>query len=289
MQNFKQTFMLVDLSALAYGMLYSIGKSGLCSNEGIPTFVIYGIFNQLLHIQRIIKSDNIIFACDSRHSLRHDIYPEYKEKRKKKTKEKTPEEKKLYEDTHKQIIALRRKILPYIGFKNIFMQSGYEADDIIAVICKGYPHARIIIVSRDKDLYQLLSNNVSIFDPVSKKTFSKLNFINKYGIPPERWGEVKRYSGCTTDDVEGIEGVGETKTIKYLLGKQPKGKILDRINSPEGKAIVKRNKDLVVLPYPGTKKCVVVPNQFNPKNFKKVCQKLDFRSILMTINEYNYR
>ena len=178
-----------------------------------------------------------------------------------------------------QFARLRMKVLPKFGFKNNFIQTGLEADDIIAAIVQNYePPEKFIIVSSDNDLYQLLSPTVSMFSNKSKKMMTVESFTKKWGIAPELWPMVKQIAGCTSDTVKGVVGIGEKKAIQFLLGtlkEHTKGykSIID------GKDIIDRNEALVVLPFKGTKVPNIVEEEtFYLANFIEITDEYGFRS-----------
>lgn len=270
--------MIIDHSALCHAVKFSLGKYKLSHNEK-PTFVIYGYLQMLQFLFKRVYPDRVVIACDSKKSKRKKKYPLYKENR----NNKTQEQEQLDSIAYPQFLILKEHILPDIGFKNIFEVKGLEADDVIASICKSNPNSDIVIVSRDKDLYQLLTENVAIFDPTNKSYFTIKDFKKLYGITPDRWAEVKEIAGCTTDNVKGIEGVAEKTAIKYLLGKLPQ-KYISYKNIVKGEKIIKRNRKLVLLPYKGTPTFDVIPNRLSKKAFEKIAKAYGFKSITKDID-----
>lgn len=181
------------------------------------------------------------FAFDSRRSLRREEYPFYKASREPKP-----------DAFHAQVKELRKVILPGMGFSNVFLVNGLEADDVIASIVyrslgKG---GEAVIVTRDKDMWQLINEKVKVHDPVSKETMTRSSFINRFGQPPPSWLTVKSIMGDASDEVPGVEGVGEKGAWAWVKGE------LDR-DSPKYKsirdanAIRVRNVRLMQIPWEG--------------------------------------
>ncbi len=232
--------MVIDCNNLGYRSFYSTRD---LSNEEKSIGVIFGFLNQLLTLQKNLLCDEWVFCWDSRKYFRKIIFPPYKSKR----HTKTEEEKQELEVAYKQFTELRVEILPDLGFKNIFMKTGFEADDLIGKIAKSNRRKHIYIVSTDEDFYQLVTRNVEIYNHKKFITYSDL--IKEYKITGNTWAKVKALSGCKSDEVPGIERVGDPTAIKYLVGTLKKGKIFDRIEKEKNK-VLERNLPLVTLPFP---------------------------------------
>jgi 5'-3' exonuclease len=139
-----------------------------------------------------------------------------------------------------------------MGLINSFCFINYEADDLIGALVDKLK-GRIIIVSSDTDFYQCL-DRADIYLTKQKKLFTKKNFREKYNVYPDNWPLAKAIGGCYTDSVIGIEGVGDpksasSKALKYIRGEMGPGKVRDRIESIEGKALIDKNLPIVTLPY----------------------------------------
>jgi DNA polymerase-1 len=144
-------------------------------------------------------------------------------------------------------------VLKRCGFRNSFIQTGLEADDIIARIALDYRNENMIIVTTDTDLYQVLNGNCAMYSPRSKKLYTAEDFKKEWGLPPYQWATILSIAGCDTDEVKGVDRVGKITAAKFLKG-ELKGstKACQAIMSEEGKMIVSRNKDLVKLPHANT-------------------------------------
>jgi DNA polymerase-1 len=241
--------------------------------------VIFGFMLQILKLADEFKTNKFIFCWDSRHSYRKLIYPEYKAHRR---VDMTEEETADLEDAYAQFDELRERFLPYLGFKNIFHQGGYEADDLIAYIVYRIPDDTMI-VSADNDLFQLLKNDR--FCPVRMWNFKVINTEEEFskswfGLKPIDWPNVKAISGCTSDNVVGVPGVGEITAAKYvakiLLGSK-RGLIED------SKQLIQFNQRLVGLPFAGKKPIKPInldEDEISPTKFKAGFGQYGFRSLL---------
>ena len=115
--------------------------------------IVYGFLKALLDFAKTLESSQFIFCWDSRKSFRKELEPTYKLR-----PPKTEEEQEELEEALEQFTQLRKEVLPNLGFRNIFLQPGYEADDLIAHIVQRFP-GDYTIVSGDEDLYQLLNQS----------------------------------------------------------------------------------------------------------------------------------
>ena len=277
----KSPILIIDSSILIYQALYS---TGYLSYNGKPVGIIYGFLKNILSIAKRFKTNKFIFCWDSASSHRKKIYSDYKKNRSK--KEKTLEEKAALKSLIIQKEELRKQILPSLGFKNNFIQEGYEGDDILAywaLKLKGN-----IIITTDADLYQCL-NNCDIWNPRTKKIFTGQHLLKEFGVTPDQWPLAKAIGGCNGDSVEGIRGISDSKNtnskaLKYLQKKLSKGAILDKIESKEGQNIIKRNLPLVSLPYNNKQhpitRMIIKRNKFNREKFLRTFDSLHFKSFL---------
>jgi DNA polymerase-1 len=267
---------IVDCSYIAHRTKYAL--KGL-SVEEINTGVIFGFLNSLLLLSEKFSPCTFAFAWDSRNSIRKEIFSGYKVRDNGDTSE---EEKQILVSLRSQIPILRKYVLPSIGFRNIFAQSGYEADDIIANLTASYCMTHdCIVISRDHDLYQLL-DMCCMYDPDSKRLYTLSDFVSQYDINPLQWVDVKCLSGCSSDTVPGIKGVGEKTAIKYLKNQlSTKTKTYDNIVSVEGRKRYDENMELVKLPLNGTKNCVIDEDEiFKLTDFIEICNEFRFTSFL---------
>jgi len=281
--------LIIDSPALCYRAKFAMQKVEL-SFEEWKTEIIFNFLNQIMSLAKRFETNQFAFCWDSRKSFRRNLYPDYKRKRK---ENKTQEEKDLTIIAYEQFSRLRREVLPALGFKNNFIQTGLEADDIIAsIVFLNTAHKqKPIIVSRDNDLYQLLLY-CDMFDFQTLKMMTDDLFIKEYNILSSLWNLVKATGGCSSDNVAGIEGVGEKTAIKYITHTLPSHhKTFKAIKSEEGQKIIKRNSPLVYLPFEGTKRFPIQRDKLYSKDFYNTFEKLGFKSFLTqeTFNEWEER
>ena len=255
-------YLVFDCHSFCWRAFHS---TGAMSYEGQATGVIYGFLSQVLIHSRQFGINKPIFAWDSKKRYRSRHYAGYKVRN---YEDKTPAEQKAYDDAVKQISILREEILPVLGFNNSFIQTGVEADDIIAIFVRNNPQ-KSIVLTNDDDLLQL-TDDCTWHSPQRKLTVNKHGFFVKYGIPPKQWAMAKQIAGCKSDCVPGIDGIGEVYALQYIK-KEMKTDSVRYNNIRKGMDIIERNKLLVTLPHPKTKKITLQKDEFNIDGLLAVC------------------
>ena len=201
---------LVDGNNLMFRSFYATLYSGsiMTNKEGFPTNALYGFVNMMNKIINEEKPEYIMVAFDIGKTFRHEKYDYYKGKR-----DETP-------DDLKKQFPIAKKILNAMGIK-YFELEGYEADDIIGTFAKKVdeePDYVATIVSSDKDLLQLISNDVEV-KLLKQKDYIRMNrevFYNTYGLEPIRMIDLKSLMGDASDNIPGVKGIGEKTAIKLL-------------------------------------------------------------------------
>lgn len=271
-------FLLIDGNYLAHRAHHTFKA---LSFENAATGVCYGVFKDILSLIEKFSTYNLLFCWDEGRSLRRKANPHYKEDREKRKEKWTEQEKIEYIELQRQINLLKNEYLPTIGFP-CYYQSGYEADDIIAVLVKKIKEIpdEIIIVSADTDLYQLLAKTVSIYHPQKDTLFTREGFIEKYQIPPKKWIYVKAIAGCSSDNILGIKGIGEKSVVKYML-KQLKGTKAQLIRE-QAKIKIQQNLPLVKLPYKGINENIEIQQPTLSKSkWNQITKQLNMKSLLL--------
>jgi len=264
---------IIDCSWLCYRSSFGIGD---LSYNNRSVHIIFDFLRHLLKLAMDFNHPQFVFCWDSKNSWRKIYSPIYKGNR---GTDLTSEELAVREDIYGQINDLRKIVLPYMGFKNSFWQNGYEADDLIASVVQSN-YDDFVIVAADEDLFQLLANNVQLFN--LKRIYKDSDFNEQFGIQPNQWAEVKAIAGCSGDNIIGIKGVGDKTAAKYLRG-ELKGKAKEGIESIKGCQIKEFNLFLTLLPFKGSKplkSCLIVSDDLMEDAFKAIFGQYGFKSFL---------
>ncbi len=270
----KKLWLILDVNYLCWRNFYAM--KGL-QHEGELTGVVYGFLRDICTFREIHQTHHLAFCFDSAWSWRVDEYPAYKSSRKSNW---TEEEKERHSQMRKQIRLLRDDFLPAIGFTNILHQQGAEADDVIASVCNHllYPE-EAIIVSTDKDLYQLISHRVRMWNPKGVMIDQRV-FFKEYGIDPVQWHCVKAIAGCHTDDIAGVSGVGDKTAAKFLSGKLSQASQTYR-SILASEEIWKRNLSLVKLPHQNCREFFLTSSDnISREGWREVCKRIGAKSLM---------
>ena len=179
-------------------------------SDGMPVGAVSGFCNMLYKLIEDTKDEfepthlAVIFDASAK-TFRNDFYPEYKAHR-----PETPED-------LKPQFALVRDAVRAFSVPSIEMH-GFEADDLIATYARlaREAGARVTIVSSDKDLMQLVTDDVDMLDTMKMKTISHAEVMEKFGVPPDKVIEVQALAGDAVDNVPGVPGIG-IKTAAELI------------------------------------------------------------------------
>ena len=192
----KNNLILIDGSGYIFRAYYALPP--MTNPEGIPINAVYGFMNMMVKLVDDFKPKNIAVAFDfARETFRNEIYPDYKSNRT------TPPE-----DLIPQF-SLIKKATEVLGLPILELE-GYEADDLIATF-QAIAHKenrKVVIVSSDKDLMQLVDNNTVMLDPMKQTWIDEEKVLEKFGVKPNRVIDVQSLAGDTSDNVPGVPGIG---------------------------------------------------------------------------------
>lgn len=279
MSSLQKPWLLIDSSYIAHWVYHAFGDV-LTFNEE-PTAVVYGFLQKVLRIQAEFDTDQIAFAFDRGTGCRKQILPTYKDCRAKAHENDTEEEQQSRRNFYLQVRRLREQYLLQLGFRNVFSQEGYEADDIIASLAKSSigEDGTAVIISSDQDLWQCINENVSCYNPYTKQLVDRKAFLAKWEIDPAIWSSVKALAGCSGDDVPGLRGIGELTAAKYYQGKlKPESAAYKKITG-EGVDVYARNIKLVRLPFEGTEVFKLQQDKVTAEKWNDLANRLGMKSL----------
>ena len=143
----------------------------------------------------------------ARKNFRNEIYKDYKANRSEAPDDLAPQ----FEYIRKSVKAFN---LPSIELLN------YEADDLIATYAKQISKlgAKVTVISSDKDLMQLVSKDIRLYDPMKNKVIGEKEVIEKFGVKPNQVVDVQSLAGDSSDNIPGVPGIG-IKTAAELINK----------------------------------------------------------------------
>ncbi|PAF52346.1 DNA polymerase I [Helicobacter sp. 13S00477-4] len=202
-----QTLTIIDTFGFFFRSFYALPP--LKNEEGFPTGLLMGFANLIMSLHKENISDYIVFALEGQgKNKRKEVYPAYKA-----TRIPTPQDLLIQ-------LPIAIEWINKMGFLNLSFE-GYEADDAIASLSKVVSklNLNVRIISHDKDLYQLINENIYLYDPIKKINIQEAECVKKYGILPSEFIDFQSLVGDTSDNVPGIKGIGEKtaqKLIKYF-------------------------------------------------------------------------
>ncbi len=200
----KKMLTLVDGSYYLFRAYHAM--PGFTNAENEPTGAIYGVINMLRKLIRDERPDFFAVVFDAKgKSFRNDMYPEYKANR-------PP----APPDLVAQIQPLH-EIIRALGIPLLLIDD-VEADDVIATLAVQAAQARLrtLISTGDKDLAQVVNDNIHLINTMSNTRYDRAGVIEKYGVPPERIVDYLTLIGDTSDNVPGVPKVGPKTAVKWL-------------------------------------------------------------------------
>ena len=251
MESIKKTdhFYLIDGSGYIFRAYYALPPLSRKS-DGLPTGAVSGFCSMLFKLLEESRSDEsthkpthfaVIFDS-AKKNFRNDIYSGYKANRSEAPEDLIPQ----FEYIRKSVKAFN---LPSVELIN------YEADDLIATYAKQITEAgaKVTVISSDKDLMQLVSNKVRLYDPMKSKVLGEKEVLEKFGVKPNQVIDVQALAGDSSDNVPGVPGIGiktaselinKYKTLDILLKNAkeiPQNKRRETLLTNKDKAILSRN------------------------------------------------
>lgn len=202
-------FFIIDGYSYLFRAYHSMPP--LTNPEGTPVGAIYGFTNMLSKLRNRISNSNaeevfMLIAFDAgRKTFRNDIYPEYKANRPPPPEDLIPQ------------FPIVTDVADALKIDSLKIE-GFEADDIIATYAKlaDQQNIEVTIVSSDKDLMQLINNNIRMYDPMRDKIIGSDEVVEKFGVTPDKVLDLLALMGDNVDNIPGVPGIGP-KTAAELL------------------------------------------------------------------------
>ncbi|MBM3610948.1 MAG: DNA polymerase I [Alphaproteobacteria bacterium] len=223
----QEAFFIVDGSSFIFRAFYSLPP--LTRPDGTPVGAVLGFTNMLVRLLNEMHAHKLVVVFDAgRKTFRNDLYPEYKANR-----GETPE------DLIPQFPIIRDACeafdIPFIE------KEGFEADDLIATytVKAKARGLKTIIVSSDKDLMQLVDDQVQLYDSMKDTFINRDRVIEKFGVPPEKVQYILALAGDSSDNIPGVPGIGP-KTAAELI--QTYGDLETLLSSTDSIKQVKRRE-----------------------------------------------
>jgi len=274
---------LVDGNNLLFRSYYATAYSGsiMKNSKGFPTNALYGFTNMINKILHEEKPEYILVAFDKGKTFRHDSYHEYKAGR-----SETPDELKMQ-------FSVAKEMLDAMGIK-WFEIDGYEADDIIGtfsvIASKEYD---TLIVSSDRDLLQLIDDNVKVKLLKTKDyiMMDKDTFYNEYGILPNKIIDLKGLQGDSSDNIPGVKGIGEKTALKllqeygsieniYVNLDKIKGKLFEKLDTYKDDAFMSKQLATIYKEVPTNLTMDDIKYKGETSELRSIYERLEFFSFI---------
>ncbi len=283
---------ILDGHYLIYRSYHAMKRAGLKDSSGRPTGAVFGLLRFLISLQKGYEPDYLVCALDSKEpTFRHEFFEDYKANR--------PD---MPDDLRSQI-SLIKEIFELLDVP-VLLEPGLESDDLVAGLVEKWKHLKdreIIIVSNDKDLFQLVSDKVSVLKQSRGLTDVKLlnesGVEDELGVSPERVSDFLALTGDSADNVPGVAGIGDAYAAKLLDKYGDVETILANTESIEGhlgekiranKQQLEESFELVQLRSDceidfELEDCIFEQEKF--LNLKEFCANLDLNSVLRDIED----
>ena len=233
-----KAFYLIDGSAYIYRAFFALPP--LSNSKGQQTNAVYGFTTMLMKILREHGPEclAVVFDAPGR-TARHEEFKEYKAQR--------PE---MPQGMQAQIPLIHRVVqamaVPVVN------QPGIEADDLIGTLARKAEAQgmEVVIVTSDKDMFQLLTPSVRIYDPVKDKWIGEAECRERFGVEPARVAEVMGLMGDSIDNIPGVKGIGEKTATKLIAQFGTIDELLRRVEevtAPKTRALLQEQAETARL------------------------------------------
>ncbi len=220
---------LIDGSAYIYRAYFALPP--LNNSKGFQTNAVYGFTTMLLKVMREHRPAGLAVVFDEKGpTQRHEEFKGYKAQRP------------AMQDAMSAQVPYIHRVVEALAIPAIRL-AGHEADDIIGTLAQKAERAGydVVIVTSDKDMFQLLKPHVRIYDPVKDKWFGEQECRERFGVEPARVIEIMGLMGDTVDNIPGVKGIGEKTAAKLIAQFGTIEELLrrvDEVTPPRTKALL---------------------------------------------------
>lgn len=283
----SKKIVLIDGHSILYRAFY--GVPDLSNAEGLHTNGIYGFLNIMFKILEEEKPEYFTVVFDKeKPTFRHQMFEAYKGTRKPMPPELS------------QQIPVLQQLLRAMQIPVMAME-GYEADDILGTIAKRSEKAgmTVSLVSGDRDLLQLATENIKIRIPKTKRggteieDYNAAEVLEKYGVEPFQIVDLKGLMGDTADNIPGVPGIGEKRAadiVKSFATVENAYAHIEEVKPPKARESFRENYDQAILSKKLALICTEVPLQYEEEDLLiqdfytqeafELVKKLEFKTIL---------
>ena len=220
-KNNDKPLILVDGSSYLFRAFYGI-KAPLTAPDGMRTNAIHGVLSMLDSLRKSYDPEHMVVVFDAKgKTFRNDLYPDYKANR-------PP----MPDELRDQIEPLL-EIIRAMGYP-LMIVPDVEADDVIGTLASKYD-GKVIISTGDKDMAQLVTEDVHLINTMSNSYHDIQGVIDKYGVPPERIRDYLALMGDTSDNIPGVPKVGPKTAVKWLTEYGTLQNVMDNADKFKGK------------------------------------------------------
>ena len=276
-----KNIVVIDGHALIYRSHYAMMKKPLTTKKNQVTSAIFGFFSYIFKLESMFAQDLIVVVMDPKEkSFRNKIFSDYKSNRK------------PMPDELKSQIPIIIEIVNALGFP-LFSVEGFEADDVINTIAKFAGKNKICakIVSADKDLMQLVNDNIHLLSPAINSKFteiSQVEVIEKFGVAPDKIHDLLALMGDDSDNIPGIAGIGPKSAQKII---ESAGSVKNLLENPLSAGnekymeMIKNSREVLELSYKLTE-LAEVPLNLDENSFDR--KEIDAEKITRIFKELEF-
>lgn len=229
---------LVDISSFIFRAFYAI--RALSNSKGVPTNAVYGVATMLQRLIEERKPSHVAVLYDSKEpSFRETAYKEYKANRSAPPDDLIPQ------------FDMIERLIKEMGIHS-YRKSGVEADDLIASVArqwrKRHPQSKVYIVTGDKDLMQLVDEQIQVLDTMNNKFYDVAAVTEKFGVSPVQIRDYLALIGDSSDNIPGVPSIGPKSAVALIQEYGSVEKILEaaragKISGKKGEVLKEHVKD----------------------------------------------